>query len=56
MIQGVTYLNLWETKMILEKTYRISYYLNSNVNIPLQNLRKKESKHTNKKQNKVEKN
>ena len=49
-------MNLRETKTLLEKIYRISYYLNSNVNIPPQNLRNKESKLTNKKQNKVEKN
>lgn len=39
----MTYLNLWETKKLLEGIYRINYYLNSNVNIPPQNLRKRKT-------------
>lgn len=39
----MTYLNLWETKKLLEGIYRINYYLNSNVNIPSQNLRKRKT-------------
>ena len=30
----MAYMNLWETKKLLEKIYRINYYLISNVKNP----------------------